>query len=252
MEFLRIKNDINPYNFLKLVLVLYSFCILNPAIAQQTIISVPSSEILPAGDIILKNSNRFRPFYPDGYVTISPSSTIGIGHGMEISSAISTTLNGETRVRGDFSAKKVWFLGPSARITLGGTISPYMSQRSHPDSFVYTHFSHRIKETKTSLTAGGYLHGSKSVPDKAGVILGMEQVIIPNKLRLAFDWMSSQDSMGKIGVGLKYRPVPTLSITSAVIIPNKDNDNIAFNLSVSKFISLDNENPIKRRLTNVD
>lgn len=222
------------------------------SVAQQTIINVPSSELLPVGEIVLKQSNRFRPFSDGGYAALTPSFSMGLGHGLEFSSGVGTTLRDTTVVRGDFSAKKVWFLGSSTRLTMGGTISPYFSQSSRPDSFLYSHVSQRIKKTKTSVTAGAYLGGYKSCPDEFGVILGLEQVIIPNKLRLAVDWMSGDESLGRMGVGLKYRPHPTLSITGAVIVPNQETDDIAFNISVSKFISLDDENPIIRRLKNVD
>lgn len=236
--------------------VLLFFLIFQPlkADAQQTIINIPSSEILPAGDILFKDSNRFDTFSPGRYTSLTPSVTLGTGFGTELSTAVGTSIdeNHNASVKNDICAKKVFFWGHSTRLTIGGAISPYLTQSVHPDTFLYTHLSQRIKKTKTSLTAGAYVNGQKSFISTGGVILGLEQIIIPNKLRLAFDWMSGHDSLGRIGVGLKYRPVPTVSITSAVIIPNKDADNIAFNISISKFISLDDENPLKRRLTNVD
>jgi len=216
--------------------------------AQQTIINVPSSEVLPAGDLILKESNRFRPFSDGGYTTITPSATFGVGHGMEIFGAVGTALDGSTQVRGDIGAKKVWFLGKTTRLTAGGTISPYLNQHAQPDTFIFTHLSKRVKQTKTSITAGAYINGRNRLPDQGGVLLGLEQVIIPNKFRLVADWISSEQSIGRLGVGFKYRPVPTLSITSAVIIPNEDTDNIGFNFSISKFVSLKDINLTKRRL----
>jgi len=226
---------------------LFTILFINPmAYAQQTIINVPSSEVLPAGDLILKDSNRYGPI--NGHSSLTPSVTIGTGFGTELSTGVATSFDGKTSVRGDIAAKKVWFIGSSTRLTVGGVISPYLNEHNNPNTFMYTHLSQRIKKTKTSLTAGIYLHGQNSCPDETGVLLGMEQVLIPNKLRLVMDWLSTQDSYGKIGLGLKYRPVPTLSITSAIIIPNEDNDNIAFNISISKFISLKDNNPIKRRL----
>ena len=234
-----------------LILIFFAIIFLNRGLgcsAQQTIINVPNDDVLPLGDMIFKESNRFSPFYPDGYATITPSTTFGTGRGTEISTGIATTLDGNTVVRGDISAKKVWFLGHSTRITTGATISPYLSQADRPNTFVFAHFSHRIKETKTSLTAGGYIGGHNSFPNDGGVLFGLEQVLIPNKLRLAFDWMSGHNSNGRMGVGLKYRPVPTLSITSAVILANNDEENVSFNISISKFISLKNNTVAKRRL----
>lgn len=240
------------YFYLSLVIFLGLAGFNQHAHAQQTIINVPSSELLPEGDLILKNSTRVKPFSNTFSSSITPSVTIGTGFGTQFSTAVETAIGNETIVGGDISAKKVWFIGNSTRLTAGGTISPYFNQNNHPDSFVYTHLSQRIKKTKTSLTAGIYMNGQNRLPDNFGVLLGVEQVLISNKLRFAMDWLSTPDSYGRIGAGLKYRPVPTLSVTASVIIPNKESDNLAFNVSISKFISLDKENPIKRRLTNVD
>lgn len=228
------------------------FIALPEAYAQQTIINVPSSDVLPTGDIILKTSTRFRPFEPDGYTAITPTVIMGLGHGMDLSIGAGTTLDKDfnTSVKGNFGLKKVFFMGSSTRFTVGGSINPSFMNSTTPDTFAYAHVTQRIKKSKTSITAGAYLNGDKHFLNTSGVILGVDQVIVPNKLRLALDWLSGEQSCGRLGVGLKYRPIPTLSITSAVIIPNKDSDRISFNVSVSKFISIDDENPIKRRLKN--
>jgi hypothetical protein len=206
--------------------------------ANKTIINIPSSEVLPAENIILKESNRFNPHFDNGTTVLTPSVVIGVGHSFELASGVGTTFNDKNVVKGNFSIKKVFFIGSSTRLTLGGSVNPYFSTHSTPDSLFYTHVSHRIKKTRTSITAGAYVHGQKSMPNDGGVMLGFEQVIIPNKLRLVMDWISGDDSYGKMGVGLKYRPIPSLSITSAVIVPNRDTDTIGFNVSVSKSISL--------------
>lgn len=222
--------------------------------AQQTIITVPSSELVPTGDLFVKDSNRFGTFSNGTNVSITPSVTLGTGWGTQFTTGVSTSLdkNKKGLVRQDFAVKKVWFLGSSTRLTTGAMVSPYLNQAVHPDTFIYAHLSQKIPKTRTTLTAGAYMNGSRHFLDTGGVILGIEQVLISNKLRVAADWMSGQDSLGRLGVGMKYRPHPTVSITTAVLIPNRESDNIGFNISVSKFIALDDENPIKRRLNNVD
>lgn len=230
-------------NKIYLLLILLFSVFANPlkVQAQQTIINVPSSEVLPQGDMIFKGSTRFRPFREDGFARVTPSFTVGAGHGIQFSGAVATTMGENNIVQGDISVKKVWFLGESTRLTTGGTISPYLNSTDKPDSFLYAHVSQRIKNTKTSITAGGYVAGVSSMPNMGGVILGVEQVVISNKLRVAVDWTSGLNSEGRMGVGIKYRPLSTLSITTAVIIPNRENDNIAFNVSFSKFLSIDKE-----------
>lgn len=240
--------------FIAIIVIIITFCgniTKNSANAQQNIINIPSSEVLPAGDLIFKQSNRITPLN-DNRIMVKPTLTMGLGHGLVFSGAVGITPSDESLVRGDFGLKKVIYLGGATRFTLGSHISPYYSEKSTPDTFFYSHFSHRIKETKTSLTAGAYIGGQQSMPNTAGILLGLEQVLIPNKLRLALDWCSGENNYGRMGVGLKYRPISTLSLTTAVILPNDKSDNIAFNVSLSKFISLKDTNILKRRDSDVD
>ena len=138
----------------KILLVLYVSLILSlfaqKSFAQQTIINVPSSEVLPIGGAIFKESNRFNPMN-DGAATITPSFTFGTGHGSEISTGIATTLDGNTLVRGDLSAKKVWFLGASTRLTAGTTISPYLNQKETPGALLLHTFPIESKKPKLVL-----------------------------------------------------------------------------------------------------
>jgi len=206
--------------------------------AVQSIVIVPSSDIIPFGDIIIKESNRFKPFGQGKYVTLTPAVTFGSGLGTEITTGVATSISTETRVRADLAAKKVFVRGAN-RFTVGTRLNPYLTSSDIPESFTYAHFSTKIKKTKTTLTSGMYIAGNKHyLPDKPGVILGMEQVIIRNKLRLAMDWTSRNESYGLIGVALKYRPVPTLSITNGIVIPNGNKGKLAFLISISKNFSI--------------
>ena len=220
--------------FISLILLYQNQTVL----AQQSIINVPSSEVLPAREIIFKESNRFRPYTPGKFAALTPSLTIGSGFGTELSGGVSTSLDGNTLVRGDFAAKKVFFIGSSSRFTAGVRLNPYLTEVTAPDTFVYSHLSTRIQKTKTSITAGVYVASKKDyLPDKTGALLGIEQVIIANKLRVVADWISRNESYGTLGAGFKYRPFPTVSITSAVLIPNGTKGKLGFNLSISKFIA---------------
>jgi hypothetical protein len=230
--------------------LILAFCLLAcsnlPAFSVQTIINSPSSEILPQDTIIFKESNNIPT---DGLTRMGPSVIFGLGHGLEVSSGVSTFVSGDDPVRADISAKKVFFLNDSMRLTVGGRVSPYLNQKSEPDTFVYSHVSHRIKKTKTTLTAGVYSASRQdSIPSNAGVILGVEQAMIPNKLRLVVDYMSGSDQYGLFAAGFKYRPVSTLSITSAVLVSPSEDDRIAFSLSISKFISLKKHPSVKEHI----
>lgn len=224
-----------------LISIFFCFACTNHSKAEQTIINMPSSEVVPLGQIIIKSSAKISPFSNGLSSVITPVFTFGGGKGTEFSAGVGTTIQSNTLSRANLSAKKVFFIGSGSRLTIGGSVNPYLTETATPDTLFYTHFSQRIKKTRTSITAGAYIHGQKHMPHMAGAMLGVEQTIIPNKLRAAVDWISSDNSYGKFGVGLKYRPVPSVSMTTAIIIPNKDPEDLAFSFSISKFLSLPEE-----------
>ncbi|MCI1273814.1 MAG: hypothetical protein LKG27_05210 [Clostridiaceae bacterium] len=228
------------FNTLSIVLFFVLTCFFTKTYAQQTIINVPSSDVLPAENMIIKTSVKTQ-LGDDKYTRITPTAIMGLGHGMDLSVGVPTKINEDfnTQASADVGLKKVWFAGPSTRITAGGSVAPSFNDSVTPSMFAYAHVSQKIRKSRTSLTFGGYMHGRNHFLNKGGVVVGVDQVIIPNKLRLALDWMSGETDKGNFAVGLKYRPVPTLSITSAVIIPNRNSDNIAFQISVSKYFSFD-------------
>ena len=203
--------------------------------AQQTMITMPSSDVLPSGEVILKQSNRFSPF-GNKFVSLTPQIIMGTGKGTEMSIGAGTKLDDGTSVKLNISAKKVFKIKRSVRLTVGGTLTPSLTDGRKPDSMIYAHGSYLCKKTKTTLTAGGFVGGKEQIPSLTGVMLGIDQTIIPNKLRIVADYVSRDESWGSFAAGLKIRPEPTTSITTAVIIPNNSEDRIAFSISLSKYV----------------
>ncbi len=224
------------YRFYRALILTILMIIPQTAFAQQTIINVPSSDVLPYGEVILKQSNKFRPFGDGKYVSLTPQIIVGTGKGTEISVEAGTNIEDTTSVKMNITAKKVFKIKKSARFTVGGVINPSLTEGQKPDSMIYAHGSYLCKKTKTTITAGGFVGGKQEMPSLTGVMLGIDQTIIPNKLRIAVDWMSRDESWGALGAGLKIRPEPTTSITTAVIIPNADENRLAFSVSISKYV----------------
>lgn len=213
-------------------------CLINitlPVFAQQTIVTMPSSDVLPGGEVILKQSNRYSPF-GDSYASLSPQVIMGTGKGTEASFGVGTNIDDRTSVKLNLAAKKVFRIKRAARLTVGGTLSPSLTEGKNPDSMIYAHGAYLFKKTKTTVTAGGFVGGRGEMPSLTGVMMGIDQTIIPNKLRVVADWVSRDESWGLFAAGLKIRPEPTTSITTAVIIPNNNEERIAFSLSISKYL----------------
>src|SRR5574344_2373051 len=155
------KSDIFKNTlFIVLIFVLAGFISQNKAFAQQTIITVPSSDVLPEGGFILKTSVK-NQINEDGYTDISPTAIFGIGHGCDFSLKVPVKINQDynTSIKGDIGIKKVFFIGSSNRFTIGGSVAPSFNHSVTPDMFTYAHFTKKIRKTRTSLTAGGYLNG---------------------------------------------------------------------------------------------
>ena len=212
------------------------FFSLTPVFAQQTIITMPSSDVLPGGEVILKQSNRFSTF-GNGFVSLTPQIIMGTGKDTEISIGAGTNIQSEdTSVKLNITAKKVFRIKKSVRFTVGGNINPSLTEGKNPDSMIYAHGSYLCRKTRTTLTAGGFVGGQGQMPSLTGAMLGIDQTIIPNKLRIVADYVSRDESWGSFAAGFKIRPEPATSITTAVIIPNNNEDRVAFSVSISKYV----------------
>lgn len=231
-----IKSHIDmPYLFKILALIVLLTTTAQYGFAQQNIINVPSSDVLPAGNVILKQSNKFSPF-DNSYVSLTPSAIMGLGKGVEASLGIGTSISENNSTNMNIGVKKVFKYKKATRFTVGGTLTPSLTEGKNPDSMVYAHTSYLCKKTKTTFTAGGFVGGKEQMPSLTGAMIGIDQTIIPNKLRVVADYISRNESWGAFSAGFKIRPEPTTSITTAVIVPNNHEDRVAFSISISKYL----------------
>jgi hypothetical protein len=219
----------------KFLFLIFIFFIGTNVFAQQNIISVPSSSVLPGGEIILKQSSKMSPFGNE-YASLSPQIIVGTGKDTEVSLNVGTTISDRTSVKMNIGAKKVFKIKQSTRFTVGGILTPSLTEGKKPDSMIYAHTSYMIRKTKTTITAGGFVGGKSEMPSLTGAMLGIDQTIIPNKFRVVADYISRDESWGAFSAGFKIRPEPSTSITTAVIIPNSNDSRVAFSLSVSKYL----------------
>lgn len=232
------------YLYAGIFLLLSIYC---PEIkAQQTIITVPSTSVLKKGSFYFRSSNRFRPFSPEGYVRSSLNTTYGTGKNAEVFLGISpldindkdAPADNTVNVRLEFAAKKVFDITKTTKFAVVSRLNPSLMNTKTPSNINYLYFSQQIPKTGSRITSGMYIANDKDfIPDKPGVVLGFEQNIIPNKLLLAIDWTSRNESFGILAPGIKYRPVPSVSITSGVLIPNGDKAHFGFIFSIGKFVN---------------
>jgi hypothetical protein len=206
--------------------------------AQQNIINIPASDIVPSGEILLKETNDFWPFNPDEFVSLTPAVTVGIPYNINLTGGVGTSISDKTKVRARVGYKQVFIISEPLRFTIDSRLNPNLQSASTPSNITYAHFAAKIKKTRTQVIAGMYIANDKDfLPDKPGVVLGLEQGFPVDNLKLAVEWTSRNESYGLLGVGFKYKFTPTFSITNAVLIPNGDKGNWAFRISLSKYLN---------------
>ena len=208
------------------------------AMAESTIIAIPSASVVQKNTLILKESTGYRVFGSDQFVTIIPRIIYGAGKGIELSGGVQATIRDEPAVIGRFGVKKVFFTDSNTKLTFGARVNPDLNESVKSNNLIYSHLTHKINKTNTILVTGiAFLGEDRRLPNQAGAIIGFEQPVVPNKLIFASDWMSGD--FGLLSFGFKYRFNPTLSVTKAISVPN-NGDNLLFRFSISKSIPLGN------------
>ena len=216
--------------------------------AQQTIINVPSPDVLKTGQIYTRMTYRFRPFQPDPYEVVTPSLVYGLSNTQELYLNVGglnfvetpSPIPGSPPVSGispflGISYKKVFMLTPTTRYTIGNRMDVSLVSETTPTNFSYTHFSQEIPFTKTRLTAGIYTQsGTHFFPNRTGALLGFEQYIIPGKVQIDVDWISRNETFGFLAAGFKIRPGHGFVIVPAVLIPNGSQSKFGFIFFIGK------------------
>jgi len=226
------------------ILVITLLFIINKAEAQQTIINIPSTEILAKGKFFARNSNRFRPFQPNPYILSSFNLTAGAGFRTEGFFAIipinitdqAGNIFEEPRL--DLAFKSALIYAPKTRLVGGSRISASLSIAITPLTFSYVLFSRQFLDRGPRITSGIYLANRDDFFDQDfGVLLGFEQIIVKDRLIAAIDWISGNRPYGFLAPGLKFSPVKSAFITLGVLIPNGNRARTGFILSFAKYLN---------------
>lgn len=211
------------------------FVILNltclKANAQQTIINVPSANVLNKGQLYgFLAADSFKPYNPGAYANIQSYLLYGLGHNTEVIGGIAGLVfpNNISPIL-PLGAKKVFFITNYTKLTIVPLIFPHLNEAVTPLNLDVIHLSQEIPKIQTRFTAGIYLANGKSfLPSKVGTVLGFEQPLFNKKITLVTDWISRNESYGFYAAGIKIAPGKGFSTTSAVQIPNGNKAKFGF------------------------
>lgn len=222
--------------FMRYILIFIMLIVGLPCFGVSATITVPSSDSLPQDVIMLKDVTLVSPF--KGSVTTTPSVNIGTGHGTEFAIGVPVNIkfkDAYTTEKLLLETKKVFTQGNN-RLTVGASVLPYLNKSTCPDGFFYLHITRIIEQTNTSITFGGYMTGTEQLVDSGGTLFVIEQALT-DKLKLQSELLTGNNNRSNFAVGLKYK-FNDMSISSAILVPNHCNNNVGFQIIVSKLISL--------------
>jgi hypothetical protein len=196
--------------------------------AQQTIVNVPSSDVLGKGESYLEfdstfkfdkdpnNSvNKFSSFIPRIVAGVGKNIEVGLNLTGNVQPGSDATVIMPT-VKAKFFEKKGWSLVGGDHVYI-----PVRNRSYNIGNYVYLQVSKSFK-TNTRLTAGAY-HTSKNVfapkAQRAGGQFGFEQTI-NSKFSVGADWITGKHSAGYFTPVLTIKPVPRTSMYFGYSIGN--------------------------------
>lgn len=190
-----------------------------PAIGQQTIFNVPSSDVLDKGKVYVEFDATFKPNTEVAigrFSSFVPRIVVGTGRNVEFGLNVtgnvqpgtdSTTLVPAVKWRPYHNEKS------GVSIVVGNNVFIPIRNRSYDvGNYAYAQVSKSFR-TGTRLTAGGY-HFTKNVvaqnADRAGGQFGFEQTV--NKyINFNADWYTGIHAAGYFTPGIAFKPHPKVT-----------------------------------------
>ena len=178
--------------------------------AQQTIVNVPSSDVLPRGKVYGELNVNWKPVNPK-FSSFFPRFAVGVGGRVELGFNVIGNIQPGDDVATLVPALK-WKAydggGNGWAFVVGDHIFvPVRNKSFKAGNYVYAQVSKSFS-TNTRITAGGY-HASKNVvaPDahRAGGQFGFEQTV-NSWFGVAADWFTGKHASGYLTAGIGFKP----------------------------------------------
>lgn len=194
--------------------------------AQQTIVNVPSADVLDKGKIYVEfdASYKFdRSSSLGKFSSFVPRIVVGVGKKIEIGLNVTGNFNPGSdtttfvpTIKAKVLDKESWAIVTGANIYI-----PARNRAYNIGSYTYAQVSKSFK-SNTRITMGGY-HASKNVfavnAQRAGGQFGVEQSI-NSKFSVGADWITGKHAGGYVTPVLTYKPHPKVAIYQGYSIGN--------------------------------
>ncbi len=181
--------------------------------AQSAIFNVPTTDVLPAGELLVEADYITHPtsYESGGFQFYGPSVIYGVGKRMEVGLNFYYTKSSEPDAA-ELQPNFKWrFYEDDTRglaAAAGAVLFIPLKNRdeANTNALLYFTFSKEIKNKKygPTFTTGAYSFVGRmdEGETRAGVMLGYLQPIVPDKLYYFADWYSGNNSFGYAASGL--------------------------------------------------
>lgn len=186
--------------------------------AQQTIFSVPTTDVLGYGKVYGELDAAFKPTGAEAvgkFSSFVPRFVIGVGGNVEVGLKVTGNIQPGSDSTTLVPTVKWKFYENEERDTalIAGTnfYIPVRNRTYNVGTYTYVAVSKTI--SKTRLTGGGYVSSNNVfAPDavRAGGQFGIEQTI-NSKLTVAADWITGKHANGYFTPGVIYKPHPKVT-----------------------------------------
>jgi hypothetical protein len=205
------------------------------AVAQQTILNIPSADVLDKKQIYSRSDTSYFPS-PE-VATVAPNFIFGLGHSIEAGVNINAF-----GIPADFANRAIvpnikWkFFSSKAEAPLhfdmyagDQLFVPTFHRTFNAGNYLYAAGALTIHKN-TRFTLGGWDSANAfAIGNRGGGMLGLEHTIAHQKERnlvtLAADWQSGQASNGALALGVMFFPTDRLMIIPAFQIANSGDHN---------------------------
>lgn len=220
---------------MKRFLIAAGICLSTFAAAQQTILNIPSADVLDRKQIYFRLDTSYFPS-PEA-ATLAPNFIFGAGHNIELGLNINAFgVPADTANRSIVPSFKWKFL--SGKADAPTHFDMYVGDQLYVPTFHrafdagnYAYAAGTLTlHTYTRFTFGGWDSSGVTAPgNHGGVLLGLEQTVAHRKDRnlvtLGADWQSGQGGNGALAFGVMFFPTARLMVIPAYQVANSGDHN---------------------------
>ena len=212
--------------------LLYVFCLSGnrPAIAQTTLLNVPSTDVVAARKVYVEMDflTNYAWQRQGSFQNYIPRAVIGVGRNVEVGANLSYThVSGET-IPLELQPNIKWQIYSNEKngtaLAVGCILYAPVTHRTGTNRLgqCYSVFSKQMRGTfGPRFTGGGYalLHANEDERTKAGAIIGYEQPLA-KKVSLIVDWSSGDNRLGYVSAGLSFVTSKQSALTTGYTVAN--------------------------------